>query len=1473
MRTDWEGDHFQMSFQEMFLQFKNTAPRHLLDSLKETIRILRMHPSGRYKGLSSLISPNFPTKAKNKTIRVSINPYSSHSSMSKFEHSLISVTSLIKRDYPLPRQYRRDDFRHKMFCYIQMHKRILGHLASTYCVIFDATGESIITGSDDKLIKIWRARTGALVATLRGHTAEICDLAISPDNSLLASCSCDKTVRIWSTKTSAELYVLHGHTSGVTSIKFSPYSPQDTGWLFLSIILSYLISTGNDACLCFWKFKNNTFDVEPQKFYEKLKNNSQLVCSSFSSGGNFLVVGSSDSRIYIYLIEDEITKIADLEEHNDRVDTVEFNHCGEKFLSASRDGISRVWYPRSISTWSSFSLSLTILKDFEDGANWSSKLKILNLAWNLNDQYILGSMSNHSIVIWCPNAGDIIRILKKHIDSVFVIDTHPLFPNIFMSAGHDGMIIIWDTECSQPLNVLENKIHEQGMGAIFDAKLSPTEFIIAATDSNGHLCIYGFGNGDQYSLVPDQQFFHTDYRPIYSEENITYDEQTGMLPHMMIPPYLVNMDGDPHVSKYQLIHLGRVKNLACFFPGEKKLFRPDLKNSTQAIGLRSVGDVEGVRQTENINFSLPIISEDIQRWKNREIIRPLSLFESSKSIAKLETVYKFEVEFYENIRQSCDPQQITNEERKFKLLSLKSRLLQNKILDMDTNINDVINIPDNTVNMNTISNSQNTRIQTEESSYHTDSEEKDTSDVQYSDDSGLSNMPVNRVICTRRNRYVLQKSDSDAVERITESSSTSACDPIYPHLCTNYGVGREWLLTEKPSRSPYFPQLGDIVVYFLQGHKIYVNHILTNQIFTICTNKLCYNKASLRYMEVCRVSAIKFITGFPYLCSLTLTKMDASGTYSTDLNFSVQFTDITNLDDFIILKQFYDNSIKKKWSIDDDFLSYIDDKWWGGVITDIRPLNPENPESLFRCICVKWNTGEEDSLSPWDIFPVTHNDMKMKYIPEENDWAPENPNEAKQRILAGFETIQLMPNVKEIENILVDNNISLAFPTSFCKISRKCINGFYRRKKSIIWELREIMHNVSLLKPSQDILQNSEILIQSLIYFIKDVSFDVMDLVHRHFGRLDNETTTISTETSSETISQQSQSINTTPPGLKWVSDVHDFLNYITQLSDAQPFLEPMNIEEYPDYLLFVKTPMDFSTISQKLMTGAYLSPDQFVNDIKLLLQNSRLYNTNPRSNIYGMTLRLNNLFNKKIEEMLPCWHKESLRANSLLTRNKINNFLQNLEFNTKSSLSTINISPIKPRRSTRHFIKTLKQQDFTPIARRLRKRKHTKSDSTYSSEDSMIKISNQTRSRSSRRKLFTHSQEETQDNFQQNDYHNRRKKTMMTTPPTITKGFKKCGKYKKKDTSQQVSSSFDTTSGDSYLGKGVSIISKSDERGVSVSVVGDSDIIGDGDDTTDLGKSIFSCSEEESVELRFTSASAAVSNMIKFSKTLVLSF
>ena len=55
-------------------------------------------------------------------------------------------------------------------------------------------------------------------------------------------------------------------------------------------------------------------------------------------------------------------------------------------------------------------------------------------------------------------------------------------------------------------------------------------------------------------------------------------------------------------------------------------------------------------------------------------------------------------------------------------------------------------------------------------------------------------------------------------------------------------VPPEWITSVQPRRTPYAPQIGDVVVYFHQGHRLYVNAVQSNNLFAIHQNALPWLK-------------------------------------------------------------------------------------------------------------------------------------------------------------------------------------------------------------------------------------------------------------------------------------------------------------------------------------------------------------------------------------------------------------------------------------------------------------------------------------------------------------------------------------------------------------------------------------------------------------------------------------------------------
>lgn len=84
----------------------------------------------------------------------------------------------------------------------------------------------------------------------------------------------------------------------------------------------------------------------------------------------------------------------------------------------------------------------------------------------------------------------------------------------------------------------------------------------------------------------------------------------------------------------------------------------------------------------------------------------------------------------------------------------------------------------------------------------------------------------------------------------------------------------------------------------------------------------------------------------------------------------------------------------------------------------------------------------------------------------------------------------------------------------------------------------------------------------------------------------------------------------------------------------AEWFMEPVDPQclGIPDYFEVIKEPMDFSKVEKRLRSGYYKNSDDFDNDIRKIWNNATTYN-HPKTEIYGMTLRISSYFEKLVKE------------------------------------------------------------------------------------------------------------------------------------------------------------------------------------------------------------------------------------------------
>ena len=64
----------------------------------------------------------------------------------------------------------------------------------------------------------------------------------------------------------------------------------------------------------------------------------------------------------------------------------------------------------------------------------------------------------------------------------------------------------------------------------------------------------------------------------------------------------------------------------------------------------------------------------------------------------------------------------------------------------------------------------------------------------------------------------------------------------------------EWLTRISAQSSPYIPQIGDTVMYFIQGHELYINEVKDKKTYEIDEKTLPWNKSEL--LAVSRLTSV-----------------------------------------------------------------------------------------------------------------------------------------------------------------------------------------------------------------------------------------------------------------------------------------------------------------------------------------------------------------------------------------------------------------------------------------------------------------------------------------------------------------------------------------------------------------------------------------------------------------------------------------
>jgi len=290
---------------------------------------------------------------------------------------------------------------------LSIAKTITGHSSYVNTLAISPDGQTLVSGSADKTIKVWNLSTGQEILTLKSHLNPINTLVLSPDGQTLVSGSADKTIKIWNLSTGQEVRTLQGHSNPVNSLIIS------SDW-------QTLVSGSADKTIKVWNLSTG------QEIRTITGNFSYVNTLAISPDGQTLASGSADKIIKIWNLSTG-QEIRTLKGHDSYVNTLAIRSDGQTLVSGSADKTIKVW---NLSTGQE-------IRTLRGHDSW-----VKSLAISPDGQSIVSGSADNTIKIWNVSTGQQIRTLtghSNHVNSLAISsDGHTL-----ASGSGDNTIKIW----------------------------------------------------------------------------------------------------------------------------------------------------------------------------------------------------------------------------------------------------------------------------------------------------------------------------------------------------------------------------------------------------------------------------------------------------------------------------------------------------------------------------------------------------------------------------------------------------------------------------------------------------------------------------------------------------------------------------------------------------------------------------------------------------------------------------------------------------------------------------------------------------------------------------------------------------------------------------------------------------------------------------------------------------------------------
>ena len=385
---------------------------------------------------------------------------------------------------------------------------------------FSPSGDALISGGEDKLIKIWNMKTkdDSNAKVFQGHTKPVWSVAFHPSGSYIASGSDDKTLKLWNVLTRQCIDTVQAHKETIWSVAFHPNG-------------NYIVTASRDKVVKLWKIKktNNSENLSIEsKPYKQREFDDWVRVVKFSPDGKYLAIINDK---LIKLLDPEtfetlspLDGLPNLDEHPQKIWSIVFSHSSNILASAGDaqsiqicqldthecrliplpEGTSRIrtieFSPddKMLAIGSEYQTLQVIDVSDQDLRTLQSKAGgVWSVAFNPTNNKILASGgSDLKVKIWdAEKEQPLLRNLEKHSKWIRCLAFSP-DGTILASASDDKTVILWNLKTYAPPHILRG--HN---GWIWSVSFSPDGKILASGSDDKTVKLWNVETGEPITIL------------------------------------------------------------------------------------------------------------------------------------------------------------------------------------------------------------------------------------------------------------------------------------------------------------------------------------------------------------------------------------------------------------------------------------------------------------------------------------------------------------------------------------------------------------------------------------------------------------------------------------------------------------------------------------------------------------------------------------------------------------------------------------------------------------------------------------------------------------------------------------------------------------------------------------------------------------------------------------------------------------